>query len=493
MKRPVGRILWMTVLLVATTSACDEETLSALGLPGPGGNLLVLNSDFTDTTVSLVDRLTREVLEPELTGSFGSPPLLSGDVVPARNASATGEVLLIDRGNANVTFVDPETGGIARQFTVRTESSDGNPNPSDVLVYSATKMYVSRQGRCARETPDPFGFCDVVSDPPVAFDLTRSNDVVIMNPQTGELTEVPAFDFTGVFGAAGTGQIDTANGDVARPSQLIPVGDYIAVVLLNLDVGVDGTGGVGLVALIDPATDTLVDATPAATPLTVDPAVLQVSSDECKSPGGDRRTASVLAGEDVLYIACSGIFDSTEGGYASQLADSRIVKVDFSPLSDVSPGDAVVTEVLDIGDLYPGEPTTAQAALTGQIQIVSETLGFVTTYGAFSCFSPPCDSTAPASDFPAALFSFDPSTPGAVNTEPLVESVPFGLEGMLADPATKTLYLCDNNYLTTSQIRVFDYLPAGDGSTPDPVAEVPDAGFVPNSRPGQAPREIVFY
>ncbi len=473
-------------------AACQGSD-SILAPGGSGQRIAVVSGDYTDTVVSLFDRLTREVVAPELVGSFGSPPALSGDVVPAQTPAVTGDLVLLDRGNANVTIVRPADGVILRQWSARTDAlNTSNPNPMDAFYYSAQKLYVTRQGRCARPVPDPFGFCETIAAPPEAFDLENSNDLVVMDPATGQISDIPGLDFTAAFGAGGTGQIDSAAGDVARPARILWTGTYLAVLLLNLNIEIDGTGGSGLIALVDPASDTVVDATPVSTPGSADAILLEDGAGVCRAPGGDGRAASYDASDDTVFVACSGIFAFSEGDYAAQLAASRVFRVDLSPLSQLPPADAIVTEVLNVDDLYPLLPSTSQAPLTGQIQVVSPTLGFVVAYGAFGC-APFCtDSTAPTADVSSALFAFDPSAAHSVNATPLLLSDPFALGGMLADGVTKTLYQCDNAF-SGSNVRVFDYLPGADGAVSGAALEDAAAAFLPNNRPGQAPRELAYY
>lgn len=494
--------LWKMQIIVALAAlllgpSCTDEILL---VAGDGGGIVVVNSDYSDTAVSLVDRLARETARPELVTSLGSPPLLSGDVVAARNPSPTGELVLIDRANANVTFVNPATGAITHQWSVRTDSLDpSNPNPHDALVVSDTKVYVLRGGRCARTSPDPFGFCAVVASPPEAFDVEESNDIVVLDPTDGTLTDDPGFDLTSVFGAAGTGDIDTASGHVARPSQFLRIGELVGVVMLNLDIGQGGGGGPGLIALIDPLTDSFVDATPAGSPGSTDSIVLSTMGGDCEAPGGSLRSASVvLYPAPAIYLSCSGFFPDLVGDHAGQLAGSRVVKVDLSPLFATSPGDVVVTEILNIDDIYPATPSTMAASLSGVIQVVSPTLGFVSTLGAFPCFeTPTCsgDPTAPPgfTNLPARIYSFDPSTPGSFNAAPLLERDAFALEGLFADPFTLTLYATSNVFMGESVIHVFDYDPTVSGDMAAAATEDTAAAFTPNSRPGMGPRELAFY
>ena len=477
---------WIALVILALAAGCEGDTIAlypnSVYPGGPGQGIVTVNSDYTDSTVSVVDRLSGTLGIPEIASSTGSAGLsspLSGDVVPARAPNPFGAIILLDRSNANLTFVGPGTRQIEDQFSARTNVGDPNPNPSDALVVDGGRIYVSRQGR--------FNFGAAT-----AFDDENSNDVVEMDPVTGALTEVPAFDFNVSFGAAGTGQVDTANADYARPNRLLRIGNYVAAILLNLDGGFDGTGGTGLVAILDPATDTLVDATP-TTAGTTDPVVIEDGADVCQGPGGG---ASYLPESGILYIACSGIpgnfFSPANGDYAGQLANSMVVAVDFSPLA--AGGDVTVTEIALASDFYPGAtPGTQQSPLSGAVQVVSPTLGFAVVYGTFGCGADPCvpDNSAPPANVSSAVLSFNP-TSGTVYTTAIISGGPYELGGLLGDALTSRAYLADGQFVSP-KVRVIDFDAALSGGVIGTASENVAAAFVPNSRPGQAPRELAYY
>lgn len=122
----------------------------------------------------------------------------------------------------SILVLDMEnSGALLDSFTV----GSVDYNAYDVLVISPDKAYVSRQG---------YGY----------------DDVLIMNPQTGERTG--SIDFSAVAGLNADG--------LARPADMIMVDDSVYVALQNLDVSW-GTGstviGQGIVAVVDPHTDTI--------------------------------------------------------------------------------------------------------------------------------------------------------------------------------------------------------------------------------------------
>lgn len=486
MKR-IGMRIMAAALACAAMGACTTDELQVLLGGGPAQGVLAISTDYADTVVSSVDRLSRETAVSELVTSGGSAGLsapLSGDVVAAHTPSPFGEILLLDRTEGNLTIVTPGTGAIRGQFGVRSMSEDPNPNPTDALVISNEKIYVARQGQ--------FTFAAT------PFDNERSNDIVIMDPLTGDLTEVPAFDFNVVFGTSGTGHVNTTGNDFARADALSWAGDYVAVTLLNADAAFDGSAGTGLIALLDPATDTIVDATPDTSSGTTDPIVLDAGGgDVCQGPGTKlvyRPTTQVL------YVACSGIFGDyfapQDGDHADQIAASRVMAVDLSPLAEGN--DVVVTSVVAAEDFYTGGTMPDEMSpLSGELVILSPTLGFVTSYGSFGCNAvgvmTPCspDTSAPPQNVSQALFSFNPTT-GEANTVPLASAFAYSFGSILGDPFTNTLYLADS---AVGAVRIWDVDPSdnGNGSDLSDTAEDESAAFAPTTRPGILPRSLTFY
>ena len=485
--KKIGMKIMTIALACVLMGACTSDELQALLGGGPAQGVLVISSDYADTVVSSVDRLSRETAVPELVTSGGSAGLsapLSGDVVASHTPGPFGEIILLDRAEGNLTLVAPGTGVIRGQFGVRSMSEDPNPNPTDALVVSDEKIYVARQGQ--------FTFSATT------FDNERSNDIVIMDPVTGDLTEVPVFDFNAAFGAAGTGDVDTAGNDFARADALAWAGDYVAVTLLNIDAAFDGSGGTGLIALLDPATDTIVDATPDTSPGSTDPIELDAGGGEvCQGPG----TRMVYRPTtQTLYVACSGIFGDyfapQDGDHADQIDASRVMAVDLSALAEGD--DVVVSSVVAAEDFYTGGATADEMSpLSGELVIVSPTLGFVTTYGTFGCNDPgvmtACspDTSAPPQTIMQGLFSFNPTT-GEANTTPLASAFPYSFGSILGDPFTNTLYMADS---AAGTVRVWDVEPTdnGNGSDLSDTAEDSGAAITPTLRPGILPRSLTFY
>jgi len=126
-----------------------------------------------------------------------------------------------------VYVIDPSVPQVVSSFTVGPGANFENPN--DVLVISDTKAYVSRNG--------PYGG-------------KASDDVLIVNPASGaKLGSIPMSPYA------------TNDDTIARPADMILVGDTAYVALQNLDafqnVGSD-TMENGVIAVINTNTDQVV-------------------------------------------------------------------------------------------------------------------------------------------------------------------------------------------------------------------------------------------
>ncbi|MBI2058495.1 MAG: hypothetical protein HYT87_01855 [Nitrospirae bacterium] len=133
-------------------------------------------------------------------------------------------VYVINRfGADNIQLLDPNN----NYLTAGQYSIGKGANPHDILELSATKAYVTR------------------FEPPY-------DDILIVNPTTGD--ELGTISLKGVSGLNKT--------STPRPHQMIKVDDRVYVILQNLDSAFSETGN-SLLAVIDPASDALIDADPA--------------------------------------------------------------------------------------------------------------------------------------------------------------------------------------------------------------------------------------
>ncbi|HEX2684974.1 MAG TPA: hypothetical protein VHN14_00065 [Kofleriaceae bacterium] len=299
------------------------------GIEPPGIGLVVVNSDFVSTSISLLDRTTGQVTNGNCINSATRPPgntlALSGDVVLPSQPQPGNLILALDRTNSALTWIDPSTCTPLRQLDVSTGFFS---NPHDVIAVSPTKAYVLRYERNETPTPDP-------------NDHDEGDDLLIIDPS------VPAI----------TGRIDLSSYAVqvtgtniqARPDRGLQINGKLFVVLSNLSADFQ-VGGNGRLLVIDPATDRVTD---------------MIDLPEFKNCTG----LTYAERTKILSTACSGVFGE---GAAAMVAASGIAYVDTS----ASP---------------PAEVRHQSAALFGGRAVadfsgiaLGGTLGFGITFGEFS-------------------------------------------------------------------------------------------------------------
>lgn len=261
----------------------------------PARGIVVINSDYQTTSVSLFDPNGASLADDCLSSATTSPKLslaLSGDVAPASQPQATGELALIDRGNGVIDYVDPTTCAVTRQVDVKTGF---NANPYDVLGLTARKAYVTRyeaNGDANRTA------------------LAIGNDVLIIDPQAG--TALGRIDLT-PYALPAAGDKPT----LPRADRVVLLGNRVYVSLNNLSADFKQAGP-GVVVIIDPETDTVVG--------TILPPGLQ----NC---GG----LQALEDAQALVVTCQGPYSAGD----AQVATSGIAYVDLSqpaPRVTVAPG-----------------------------------------------------------------------------------------------------------------------------------------------------------
>src|SRR5580765_8285852 len=156
------------IAAAAAFSGCGDDPRS----DGGGGTVsggAVINSDFLSTSVSLIDTqgaLVRADCIHSTTAGTGSPTI-SGDVVLPSQPQRGGKIVLVDRGNTALTFVDPTTCAVDRQFSVKGGFEMANPH--DVVIVADGKAYVTRYAKNAAP-----------ADPMAAGD-----DLLIIDPRDG--------------------------------------------------------------------------------------------------------------------------------------------------------------------------------------------------------------------------------------------------------------------------------------------------------------------
>jgi hypothetical protein len=203
----------------------------------PGVGLVVVNNDpnFATTSISLLDRSTGQVTRGDCIDSAAHPPgvtlALGGDVAVPSWPQPGHPVLLIDRTNSVLTWLDPATCAPTHQLDVSTGFA---ANPHDVIGVSPTKAYVTRYGFNPTPTPDP-------------TDRDDGDDILIIDPS------VPAI----------TGRIDLSSYAIpvtgavmkARPDRARLIGSTLFVALNEINDDFEHALAHGRVIAIDTATD----------------------------------------------------------------------------------------------------------------------------------------------------------------------------------------------------------------------------------------------
>lgn len=261
----------------AADAGPSEAGADAVGADGGtepaknAGGLVVVHSDYKSTVVSLVDPVTNTVTKDNCINSGSKPArltsTLSGDVVVPTQRPTGGQVLLIDRQNAALTWVDPRTCDITRQLNV----GEGKMvNPQDVIPVSATKAYVPRYAGVAS---------DLLVIDPTAATIIGHIDLRPYAPRAGDKPVL------------------------ANPSRGVLVGQRAYVVLTGLSED-SMTGAPGRLAVINPASDTVIS--------TID-------------LPGLKNCAGVAVIEGGLLVTCGGVYADPQ-----QVADSGVAFVDLS-------------------------------------------------------------------------------------------------------------------------------------------------------------------
>jgi hypothetical protein len=279
----------LLILLIAcgdsASSTPDAGPLGDAGPtdePSPGVGLAVINSDFTSTSIALLDQDGR-VTHGDCINSGTRPPgntlALSGDVVLPSQAQPDHLVVAIDRTNAALTWIDPATCAPLRQLDV---STGFFANPHDVIAVSATKAYVTRYERNANPTANP-------------DDHDDGEDLLIIDPSVPKVT-----------GRIALARYATGADVQARPDRVWLAEGKVFVVLNNISASF-GAIGPGRVVVIDPASDAVT-------------AMIDL-------PGGLKNCGglSYVPATRTLVVACGGDFTA-----ADQAASSGVAYLDVA-------------------------------------------------------------------------------------------------------------------------------------------------------------------
>ncbi|HXU62413.1 MAG TPA: hypothetical protein VN962_11960 [Polyangia bacterium] len=266
--------------LVITGQGGAAGTTALLAPPAPTG-LVSLNSDYRTTSLSLLS-----AMGGSLTGSCvhstsmtsGTALTISGDAVLPSQPQRGGDIVIVDRGNGLLTFVDPVGCFVARQVPV---PGGAKTNPHDVVILSDHKAYVTRYQ----------------AGPSSSSQQQVGNDVVVIDPTSGTFQARINLD---PYAATASGV-----GVLARPDRALIADGRVVVSLNQVDAALQ-TYGTGAVVVIDPATDAVVE--------------------RVSLPGlFDCEGMDFVPSTHTLLVSCGGMY-----GDLNQSLQSGLAVVDFS-------------------------------------------------------------------------------------------------------------------------------------------------------------------
>ncbi|OGR11936.1 MAG: hypothetical protein A2341_17215 [Deltaproteobacteria bacterium RIFOXYB12_FULL_58_9] len=293
----MSRCYWVNCIAVLMgVSACVDNTAHfgknidgtpTLGDDGPWG-IAVVGTDYLSSSVSVLDRMERELFFEGVVDSGSSPPglstALSGDVALPRAFNSNNWLVLLDRyPNSVLTLLDPHDFAVSVQLSVATGFA---ANPHDFVWVGQRKAYVTRYETNPSPGREPFDAGD---------------DVLIVDPLAGRIT--------GRISMA-TYVDATPHSLQARPDQMTVAKGIVWITLNHLDAGFHN-GGQGLVIGVDPATDEVRQV---------------VAIPEVRNCSG----IVYVARRDALYVSCSGLFAA---GLDEQLRQSALVAIDLGSQS----------------------------------------------------------------------------------------------------------------------------------------------------------------
>jgi hypothetical protein len=317
--RPLLRIFG--ALVVASGCGLSPAASGSSGVNGLGGGasgacpaaLTVVDSDYMSTNVSVVSP-TGTVLSASIVSSASTPPgltaALSGDVITPLAKPPSGDLVLIDRANGAIDWIDATTGVVKDQLSVATGFYS---DPQDYLEVSATKAYVTRYMDNTTSSTMPF---------------SQGGDVLIVDLTSHAIT-------------GRIGMTDPDDGALwPRPDRMLSVNGAVWVSLERLDATYMSSGD-ARIAGVDPSTD--------ARTFELDLTGLVSCGGLAISPSGK-----------VVAASCSG-----EGAEQTNVATSGIVLLDATqsppvvlerfPTSKggaVGPSIAFASETTLVGFLY---------------------------------------------------------------------------------------------------------------------------------------------
>ena len=320
--------LWVIAAAAAVSNlgCSDDPQPNSVGTLQVSGGA-ILNSDFVSTSVSLIDTqgaLVRADCIHSTTTGTGSKTI-SGDVVLPSQPQRGGKIVLVDRGNTALTFVDPTTCAVDRQFSVKGGFEMANPH--DVVIVADSKAYVTRYAKNAAP----------------ADLMAAGDDLLIVDPQAGTVTGRVDLD------AYGTTDFP------ASPDRAILAAGKVVVTLNRWNASTYGYGDASVV-FVDPATDQVVQ---------------NLALPGLKNCEG----LDYAEGTKTVLVACGGSFGSTDQAQESGVA-----------VIDVSSSPAQLARVIS-GASFPTPPVTFLWAIP-MPSASSANRAFTSTLGSLSPEAP---------------------------------------------------------------------------------------------------------
>jgi hypothetical protein len=222
----------------AGTDAGGAE-LSPSG-PEPSRGFVVIHSDYESSTVSVLDP-HGEVLASTLVSSGSAPPGLSlaldSDIIFPTQIMLGDELVIVDRGNNVIHWVDFESAEVTRQLNVGPGGFAANPY--DYVEISADKAYVTRYA---------------TNGEPGAATFDEGGDLLIIDP-----TEARILGRIDLQQALSEVEVDA--GLQPRPDSIVVANGTVFVLLAVVDADFAGYGEPRVVR-VDPVRDEVVSVLP---------------------------------------------------------------------------------------------------------------------------------------------------------------------------------------------------------------------------------------
>ena len=258
-----------------------------------------------------------------------------------------GQIVLVDRGNTALTFVNPTTCAFDHQISVKGGFEKANPH--DVVIVSDGKAYVTRYGKNAAP----------------GSRIEEGDDVLMVDPRDGT-----------VGGRIDLSTYATTDNPAAPDRAILAAGKV--VVTLNRWNADFYTYAKGSVVIIDPATDRVVQ---------------NLLLGDLKNCEG----LDVLPGTKTVLVACGGSYGSVE-----QALESGVAVIDMSTtpatLARIISGVAFATPPVTFAWVLPmpsaSSPTRAFTSTMGSftpsvpdhLYVVDYVSGGTTSFGTASPF-----------------------------------------------------------------------------------------------------------